>query len=113
VSYKNNVRDGASKWYFQRFSTLVNEDRVNVEYTYKNGVLEGPQKTFYRSAKLESIVNSVNNLEEGEFHTYFENGKDKIIGKYIHGKKDGVWKEFNEDGKVTKTEIYKNGELKK
>ncbi len=113
ISYKNNIRDGASKWYYPKDILTLDNVKVSVEYQYKNGVLEGPQKTFYKSGNLESIVNSVNNLEEGEYHSYFENGKDKIIGKYVHGLKEGSWKEFDETGKIVKTEIYKNGELKK
>ena len=35
------------------------------------------------------------------------------MGKYIKGKKEGPWKEYDEEGKVIKTEIFKNGELKK
>ena len=36
-----------------------------------------------------------------------------MLGKYVHGKKEGVWNEYDEDGKVVKSEKYKNNELKK
>jgi len=30
---------------------------------------------------------------------------------YIDGKKDGLWEYFDEDGNLTETKEYKNGEL--
>jgi antitoxin component YwqK of YwqJK toxin-antitoxin module len=102
----NNLRTGKSKWY-------TTDGNLSMEYNYKNGNMEGAQKTFYPNGNIASEVNAINNLEEGEYTEYTENGKVKLEGKYIHGKKEGPWKEYDADGKVIKTEIYKNDELKK
>ena len=113
ISYKNNVRDGASRWFYPKDDYSLRNGKISVEYMYKNGVLEGTQKTFYKNGVLESAVNAINNLEEGDFYSYHENSEKKVIGKYVHGLKQGVWTEFDILGKVIKTETYKDGELAK
>ena len=43
-----------------------------------------------------------------EFHP---NGQSKVRGNFIDGKPVGLWEYFDEDGNLTSTQTYRNGEL--
>ncbi|MEI6749456.1 MAG: toxin-antitoxin system YwqK family antitoxin [Bacteroidales bacterium] len=126
-NFKNDVKDGISKWY-----TIAGD--VVAEYNYTNGNLEGIQKEFYPKAVLKSEQNYVKNLPEGEYKEYFDIakpeapagdvkatkevkpaevqviiGKLKILGNYVKGEKDGKWTEFDETGAVVKVSKFVNG----
>lgn len=54
----------------------------------------------------------LDNLTYKSITAYHENGKISESGFYgSRLKKDGVWTCFDEQGKLTKTEIYENGKL--
>lgn len=42
---------------------------------------------------------------------WHENGQKQQEGNYKNGKKDGLWTEWDNDGNVTMTKKYSNGEL--
>jgi antitoxin component YwqK of YwqJK toxin-antitoxin module len=42
---------------------------------------------------------------------FYENGQLSFRGNYKDGKQDGRLEYFDEDGSLTKTETYRNGEL--
>jgi hypothetical protein len=44
---------------------------------------------------------------------YYPGMRMKSMGKYADGKKKGHWKYYDEQGKITKKETYRKGELKK
>ena len=80
ATYKNGIRDGITIWFKQ-------DDKPTIQYTYKNGDLNGPA-IFYANGEIQSEGNYVNNNEEGEWRVY-------------------------EDGKLLKTVLYKNGKVVK
>ena len=43
--------------------------------------------------------------------SYHDNSQLKTKGNYINGKEDGLWEYFDEEGILTETEEYKDGEL--
>ncbi len=47
----------------------------------------------------------------GKHVIYYENGKKKVEGNAKEEKEDGLWTYWDENGNVTKTETYSNGEL--
>ena len=58
------------------------------ECQYRNGVLDGPTKTYYPSGALK---------EEGQ---------------YTKGEKTGVWKTYNEDGDILAEEAFGEQEIR-
>lgn len=52
-------------------------------------------------------------VKDGRYFKYYKSGQLEISGKYKDGKKHGKWKYYNQEGKVSKIETYKNGNLKK
>jgi len=59
-----------------------------MECQYRNGLLDGPTKTYYSSQALK---------EEGQ---------------YTKGEKSGIWKTYNEDGDVILEEAYGEQEIR-
>ena len=43
--------------------------------------------------------------------SYYENGKLERRGNLKEGEQDGMWETFEEEGNLTKTEEWKDGEL--
>lgn len=97
----NNQRDGLARWFYNDGTT------VSIEYNYKNGMLEGKMKAFFRNGNTNAEGTYKNNELEGDYFEYYEDGKPKNIGKYSKGKKEGVWKEYDENGKMKQVK-YKN-----
>ena len=62
--------------------------------------------------KLKSVSHFKNNEQVGEYVAYYEDGSLREKGQYVAGKKNGKFYFYDEKGKVTKTERYKNGEKK-
>jgi antitoxin component YwqK of YwqJK toxin-antitoxin module len=56
-------------------------------------------------------ITQVKKVKHGPYFYYYESGKLKVSGNFANDKKHGTWKYFDEQGNITKTEEYKNGEL--
>jgi antitoxin component YwqK of YwqJK toxin-antitoxin module len=122
--YKNGERHGFwTYWYSQKTFDLpflfkgCIEEQIATKMNYADGVLNG--------ACIEWHSNGVKKLEKG-FKYGFENGSyigwhasghKKIEGKYIvnleknRQHKTGVWSYWNEDGRLTAKEVYREGIL--
>ena len=48
---------------------------------------------------------------DGPYETYNENGQLESRGNYIDGKREGLWEWFDENGNLTETRTYRNGDL--
>jgi antitoxin component YwqK of YwqJK toxin-antitoxin module len=106
--YKNNKREGLTKWY-------TDKGKTSIEYNYISGNLDGMQKTYYATdGALNTETMYKENLMNGEHKEYHEDGKTiKISGSYLNDKKNGTWKEFDKEGKLINTQVYKNDVLQK
>jgi antitoxin component YwqK of YwqJK toxin-antitoxin module len=52
--------------------------------------------------------------QTGKWTGYFEDGKKNFEGSYnMSGQKDGTWTWYDETGKITATQVFRNGELVK
>ena len=63
-----------------------------------------------------SLLQSRANYRDGEevvqtIFNYFENGQLDVRGNYTDGVQDGLVEFFDEDGNLTETRTYRNGEL--
>lgn len=83
-----------------RFSLLVN-----------NGMKHGRCYYYFENGQLWTDQNYKNDSKEGNSIVYSENGKRKIEGSYLNDQPHGKWLFFDSDGKLSKTVIYKNGEI--
>ena len=62
-NWKNNQRVGLTKWYKR-------DGSVFVEYTYDNGILQGPTKEYDEKGKISRAGQYVNNIESGEWKVF-------------------------------------------
>jgi len=86
------------------------------EETYKNGLLHGVKKSFYKDSKIFKEVMYANGLMDGAFKTFNPEGVLTEESLYKEGKRNDVTKYFYDDGVLLKTENWKmgkkNGEFK-
>jgi antitoxin component YwqK of YwqJK toxin-antitoxin module len=103
------------------WKTFYKNGKLKVEERYKNDLLNGYRKEYNVNGKLEKAVLYVNGeIQDNEENiadfdignTYYDDGTVKSTTIYNKaGKKDGVSTSYDSDGKITATEIYKNGVL--
>jgi len=83
---------------------------------FKNDQPVGVFRYNYPSNKLKALIEHLPNSNKAKVEFYYENGQLMSKGNYLNIKKDSVWISFNEQGRVTMTETYKedllNGEKK-
>ena len=70
---------------------------------------QGLVKTLYKSGKVDTEINYINNIRDGEAKFYYENGNLKKEFAYVNGKVDGLVKEFYENGKLKLSYTITNG----
>ena len=86
------------------------------EETYKNGLLHGVKKSYYKGSKIFKEATYANGLLDGSFKLYNNQGIVIEEVTYKQGKKNEVSKYFYDDGVLLRTENWsmgvKNGEFK-
>ena len=101
--YKNGNRylegySSNSKINNELFEGIVNYYDINgtlsKKVSYKNGIINGPKRTYFKTGELQSLGRFKNGKENGVWKTFYKNGKIKTRGKYKNGEKVGVWKTF-------------------
>jgi antitoxin component YwqK of YwqJK toxin-antitoxin module len=85
--------------------------KVQEEENYLGNELNGPSKTYYASGKMKSDENYMSDERDGKCVYYYENGKVKSEEYYVSGKQHGICKYYDATGKLTKTFVYYNDEL--
>jgi antitoxin component YwqK of YwqJK toxin-antitoxin module len=104
ISHVNNMIQGE----FILFEN--NEKNDTIEYhTYKNNLMDGPQKYYYENSKLGKHVYYKAGLLDGPHTTYTDSGKVEMKLHYKQGKKDGKWIYYYESGKEAHVENWSNG----
>jgi antitoxin component YwqK of YwqJK toxin-antitoxin module len=124
----NVIKDGKWTNWFEN-GTIRSEEYYNKgsmignwKVWYENGQIDsdinfisGKSAHFYKNGKKQSeggIADGMINI--GKWKGYFENGNLNYEGVYsANGQKEGIWTWYDETGKVTTTQLYKNGELVK
>ena len=75
---------------------------ISVEhFEHFGGLVTGEERTVYKKGRevSKTVV------------TFHENGQLRSRGNYKDGKQEGVWERYDENGNLTKTEEWKDGEL--
>ena len=99
----------------------ISQKKCTEEY-YKNGKLDGLQKTWYETGELLSESNFKNGLLHGESINWYKNSQKKSEGIYnshvyfpdghsILSKSvlEGPWNEWHENGKLKRSGLYLKG----
>lgn len=89
--YKAGKRDGVTTWY------LYDEKKQGakyVMYTYKDGMFEGVQETYYENGNVKTRKMFSNNVANGLATEYYEDGSVKSECTYKNGEVKGRVKEY-------------------
>ena len=89
--YKAGKRDGVTTWY------LYDEKKQGakyVMYTYKDGMFEGVQETYYENGNVKTRKMFSNNVANGLATEYYEDGSVKSECTYKNGEVKGKVKEY-------------------
>jgi antitoxin component YwqK of YwqJK toxin-antitoxin module len=102
TNYKNDIKDGPYKSYY--------ENKLVEEGNYVNDKRNGISTCYYENGKTESTVNYINDKRDGVFTSYHENGKIESTQTFSEGNPlDDVVKHFDEEGRLSGEDNYKNG----
>jgi len=85
--------------------------KVDSEENYVNGERDGAYKNYYASGQLREEENWSNGVPSGKTTHYYENGKVKREIYYLNGKEHGVQKWYDNTGKLIATYYCYNGEI--
>lgn len=114
--YKNFFKIG--KWtYYDSIGNIKSMEYYNnsfklikIDEYYSSGSIKST--TCYNGSIPYSCSRSPGyDVREGEYIEYYEDKTIKISGVYYRDKRNGTWKYFQQNGKLTKTEIYANDTL--
>ena len=132
-NYKNGKEDGlwelfhengqlGSRWNYKNgqeeglFVSFYDNGQLKHRENYIDGELDGLYETFHEKGKLYETFHK-NGKPDGHWETFYLNsnfflhGPRKTRGKIKNEKLEGLWEYFDEEGNLTKTEEYKDGEL--
>lgn len=86
---------------------------------------DGHAIVYYKTGKIKSIGNYINNQREGEWLYFHENGQVALKKNYSNGSQTGEWSYYNEKGNLilkvediskmdqqTQVTLYENNEVK-
>ena len=111
IPYKNDKREGMTKWYYEN-------GNLESEEPYKNGKREGMSKWYYENGSLKAETPFNNNGVNGDMKLYTEDKKLLALikaenHKFISGKcfnnkvlTDKELKEMRRDGFIERAIIY-------
>jgi uncharacterized protein len=85
--------------------------KVQEDENYLNNELTGLCKYYYASGKLKEEVNYAYDDKNGKCVAYYENGKVKSEEYFMNGKQHGTCKYYDATGKLTSTIVYYNDEV--
>ena len=130
-TYTNGKLNGpAENYYYTKRAHKLEKDRLLSRGNYKEDPAMGadPKRSkdglwewFYENGQINTRGNYKQypsckdnpfggDEKEGLWESFYEGGQLKIRANYKKGKHDGLYEEFDEDGNLTKTKTYINGE---
>jgi hypothetical protein len=74
-------------------------NKVHIEYTIKDGLLNGAYKSYYPNGNTKAEGTFVNNQKQGLWTAYDNNGKKKIERQYLNSMNFKTVKAWDENGK--------------
>ena len=58
-----------------------------------------------------SYIDTIMYMKNGPYASYAEDGSLKCTGYYINDKKDSIWKYYDTKGNLTRTELFRHGQI--
>jgi len=104
ISTTGKIRDGVVKEFLE-------DEKLNAEWTYKNGKPEGLGKEYFPSGELLEEILYKDGKREGICKKYYKSGKLLAERSFKGGKLEGVTKMYYEGGKIFGELSYKDGML--
>jgi antitoxin component YwqK of YwqJK toxin-antitoxin module len=102
VPYVSGKKNGRSK--------LVDGDgHVLAIIEYKEDLVDGEVKNFYRSGGVISIAHFKEGAQNGSFASFYENGMRQIESSYKAGQLEGTFIVYDEFGDKLVECVYRNG----
>lgn len=86
------------------------DDNLEIESEFKEGILDGVSKSYYKNTKLEMEGSYTEGRKNGVFKEYYENGKIKSEINYSYDLKEGLAKTYYSNGNVEAEGNFENGE---
>ena len=106
-SYEIYNGDGPTK-------TYIDEGVVGSEGTYENNLKTGLWKTYHKNGELWAKGTYKESKKVNQWKSFDENGNLRTIKLYNEaGIRHGDWSFYDEEGSLTKTQIWVNGKLTK
>jgi hypothetical protein len=93
VTFKNGVRDGLMKSFYQ-------DGRVRQTFWYKNGLREDSAKWYYLEGQVFRATPYKNDTVDGTQKQYYRNGRIKARLTYVKGLRIPLLEEFTPEGKL-------------
>jgi hypothetical protein len=93
VTFKNGVRDGLMKSFYQ-------DGRLRQTFWYKNGVREDSAKWYYQEGQVFRSTPYKNDTVDGIQKQYYRNGRLKARLTYTKGLRKPLLEEFTPEGKL-------------
>jgi antitoxin component YwqK of YwqJK toxin-antitoxin module len=100
-TYKTGKKNGIEKIYFDGI--------IMFETPYNNDAVNGIQKEYDETGKLEAEHTYGNGKLNGVEKIYYQNGKIRVETYYMNSLRNGEAKEYYESGKLKSRTLYKNG----
>lgn len=98
-NYKNDQRDGVTIWYANRDK---NQGEKVAMYTYKEGIFDGVQETYFEDGAVKTKKTFSGNILEGPAYEFYEDGSLKTEANYKKGELKGKVKEYPQGKKFLK-----------
>lgn len=125
-TYKNGLRQGKSmKWY--------NNGKLKEEIYFVNDTLHGEYNVYYKDGQIQTsgsfhkglydgqwvwwnkiglkVGEAVYDKGDGKQTSWYINGRKKAVIPYKNNEMHGEARFYNEQGDLTKTIVYRNGEV--
>ncbi|MCQ2286731.1 MAG: toxin-antitoxin system YwqK family antitoxin [Bacteroidales bacterium] len=109
-TYAQDTNKIDSKGRKQGLWRKYDEKTLLYEGSFVNDVPTGKFTYYHKNGKIKSICNFINGTTRVKTTLFHENGQKSGEGLFVDQIKDGVWHYYGTDGKLIKTEEYKNGE---
>jgi antitoxin component YwqK of YwqJK toxin-antitoxin module len=101
------------KYYNGTFDEKYANNIPKSQFTYKNGLKNGPFIEYYDKGKFKQVLKKGTDGFPDETEEVLEGTQIKVQGTYLKDMYDGLILFYSQDGKLEKKEKYLNGKLVK